>query len=771
MQRANYSWIFWALLGLATSVPAQHLKGAESPLPRSIVNAASFEGEGVSGGEIASLFGEQMGPIAGVARETGLGAANIADVEVTFDGIAALLYYVSSRQINLHVPPEVAGRPNTRVVVRFAGLSGSLDLPVVASRPGVFARNGGGSGPALAFNYDGSPNTVGNPAPKGSRITIYATGLVDEANAGKAESIEVSLGGHGAPLRAAREVPYAPGLFQIEVVVPAEIEASPAGIGLTIGAAASQSGVTVFVDPERSVDAETLTYIEQGWRPAERQWYYNTTQGSQLIPYYWFLALEQPGDERPFRANAFIDSLGYLPNPPDTVRNPDGLPVGFVKDADPDTGDWLGLTCAACHTGQINYRGAGIRIDGAPALSDFEGLYQSLLVAMEETLQDQDKWQRFSTRVSSAEKSKAPEHLRTQVELFTEDLRGFARRSRSPSPYGFGRLDAFGILTNEIVGAALGRPENVRIPNAPVSYPFLWNTPRLEWVQWNGTAHIPLLRNIGEVLGVFAQLTLTGDPADRFKSSADVHNLFLLEEQVALLKPPRWPESVLGPLDAVKASRGKALFESVSGGCSDCHLGAPPYPLTESNKYGQSFVPVTMVPFTIVGTDSQAILDFSIRVANTGELADAVGGNEVALVGSLARIVFQQVMRRQFAELGLSEQEQLEYMSFREDLDPAGILSYKAGPLAGIWATAPYLHNGSVPNLYELLLPPQQRSDAFHVGGREFDPERVGFDTGPGNRTSLLDINVSGNANTGHEYGTTLSEEERWDLIEYLKSL
>ncbi len=646
-----------------------------------------------------------------------------------------------------------------------------MDLPVVAGRPGVFARNGGGSGPALAFNYDGSPNTFDNPAPKGSRITIYATGLVEGADAGKATSIEVSLGGHGAPLRAVQEVPYVPGFFQIDIVVPDEITASPAGVDLTIGPAASQSGVTVAVDPERSVDAETLTYLDQGWRPAEWQWYYNTTQGSQLIPYDWFLALEQPGGERPFRANAFIDSLGYPPNPPDTVLNPDGLPIGFVRDADPDTRDRLGLTCAGCHTGQINYRGAGIRIDGAPALSDFEGFYQSLLAAMEKTLQDEDKWQRFSTRVSHAKKSEAPEHLRTQVELFPEDLRAFARRSRSPSAYGFGRLDAFGVLTNEIVGAALGRPENVRIPNAPVSYPFLWNTPRLEWVQWNGTAHIPLLRNIGEVLGVFAQLTLAGDPADRFKSSADVHNLFLLEEQVALLKPPRWPESVLGPLDAVKASRGKALFESESGGCSDCHLAEPPYPLTESNRYGQSFIPVRMVPFTAVGTDSQAILDFSIRTANTGELADVLGGNETVLAGLLGKSVFQQVMKRQFAELGLSEQEQLAYMSLRDDRDQGSILSYKAGPLAGIWATAPYLHNGSVPNLYELLLPSEQRSATFHVGGREFDPERVGFDTSPGNRTSLLDTNVAGNANTGHEYGAALSEGERWDLIEYLKSL
>ena len=584
------------------------------------------------------------------------------------------------------------------------------------------------------------------------------------------DPIEAHLDGHPAPVRALREVPYAPGLFRIEILVPQDIASDVAGVRISAQMAISQAGVTVAIDPDRSVSAETLTYLDQGWRQAERQWFYNTTQGSQLIPYDWFVVLEQPGDERPFLANAFIDSLGYLPNPPDSVLNPDGLPVGFTKDPDPETGDWLGLTCAACHSGQINYRGIGLRIDGAPALSDFERLYQSLLASLEATLQEEDKWRRFAARLTPSEKMEGPQDLRLRVERFTEDLRGFAERSRSPSPYGFGRLDAFGILTNEIVGAALGRPENVRIPNAPVSYPFLWNTPRLEWVQWNGTAHIPLLRNLGEVLGVFAQLTLTGAPADRFKSSADVHNLFLLEKQLDSLKPPRWPEHILGAIDQERAARGKALFESEAVGCSDCHLAAPPYPLTSDNEYGRRFIPVTMVPFTTLGTDSQAILDFSIRTANTGPLAEVAGG-DVALAGYLGKVVFQEVMKRQFAELGLSELEQLEHMGFRDDREQASILSYKAGPLAGIWATAPYLHNGSVPNLCELLLPPEQRSKTFHVGNREFDPAHVGFDKSPGEHTSLLDTGVTGNSNAGHKFGVNLSDDQRWDLVEYLKIL
>jgi hypothetical protein len=56
-------------------------------------------------------------------------------------------------------------------------------------------------------------------------------------------------------------------------------------------------------------------------------------------------------------------------------------------------------------------------------------------------------------------------------------------------------------------------------------------------------------------------------------------------------------------------------------------------------------------------------------------------------------------------------------------------LAYRARPLNGIWATAPYLHNGSVPSLHELLLPVEQRKKVFYIGNWEFNPETVGFET------------------------------------------
>jgi hypothetical protein len=102
-------------------------------------------------------------------------------------------------------------------------------------------------------------------------------------------------------------------------------------------------------------------------------------------------------------------------------------------------------------------------------------------------------------------------------------------------------------------------------------------------------------------------------------------------------------------------------------------------------------------------------------------------------------------------------------------------LKYKARPLDGIWATAPYLHNGSVPNLWQLLLPADQRDKTFWVGSREIDTKNVGFMTDQVPGGFKFDTSLQGNSNAGHDgaaYGVgQMNEEDRWDLIEYLKSL
>jgi RoxA-like, cytochrome c-like len=93
---------------------------------------------------------------------------------------------------------------------------------------------------------------------------------------------------------------------------------------------------------------------------------------------------------------------------------------------------------------------------------------------------------------------------------------------------------------------------------------------------------------------------------------------------------------------------------------------------------------------------------------------------------------------------------------------------YFAATLSGVWARSPYLHNGSVRTMLDLLTPPQQRETRFHRGSRVFDETAMGYaDQG----AYVLDTRASGNSNSGHDYGTKLSPEEKRDLIEYLKTL
>ncbi len=100
---------------------------------------------------------------------------------------------------------------------------------------------------------------------------------------------------------------------------------------------------------------------------------------------------------------------------------------------------------------------------------------------------------------------------------------------------------------------------------------------------------------------------------------------------------------------------------------------------------------------------------------------------------------------------------------------------YLANELTGLWLRAPYLHNGSVPNLRALLTPPDQRPKAFWRGSDLVDPENGGFvsteDGDPWRHAERYDTKVDGNSNSGHLWGTDLAPADKEALIAYLKTL
>ncbi len=87
-----------------------------------------------------------------------------------------------------------------------------------------------------------------------------------------------------------------------------------------------------------------------------------------------------------------------------------------------------------------------------------------------------------------------------------------------------------------------------------------------------------------------------------------------------------------------------------------------------------------------------------------------------------------------------------------------------------MWATAPFLHNGSVPNIYELLSPPEERSKVFWVGNRELDLGKLGFVSSKQPGLFRYDTTLPGNSNQGHIYpGRPYSHEQKMAVIEFLK--
>ena len=529
-------------------------------------------------------------------------------------------------------------------------------------------------------------------------------------------------------------------------------------------------------DPE----IERVVYLEQGWSPADSLDFYSRTQGSRLVPYDWFLALEQPDNDKLFRDNEHIRSLGYLVQRSHDW-NPDGLPVGFVNDTDPDRGNWIGLTCAACHTGEIHHNKAAYRIDGAPTLADIQRLLARLTEAIERTLDDSAKFERFATRLGS---NKQPE-VRRELQAALKQRREFDARNSTPHSYGPGRLDAFGHIVNQVLVVDIGvsSPNQARPPDAPVSYPFLWDTPHHDFVQWNGIARNKILgsdklgglaRNVGEVLGVFGEVRIsppgTASVFKGYRSSIRIPDLIHLENLVRKLQSPQWPAE-FRPIDQQKAEAGRQLFDRH---CVRCHAH-----IDRTNPARE--VVAIKTPLKTVGTDPRMATNFATRAGKTGRIEGRkeyfIAGErfgpearaDAMIVHTIAGVILNSPWK-QYRDANLRELRHR-----HQDDDINSILVYKARPLNGIWSTAPYLHNGSVPNLYQLLKPSAERTADFPVGSREFDPVNVGFVSTPSpgafrfRTTDDAGNPIPGNSNAGHEYGTTLDDEQRWQLIEFLK--
>ncbi|MDH4566244.1 DUF2756 domain-containing protein [Pseudomonas sp. BN414] len=560
-----------------------------------------------------------------------------------------------------------------------------------------------------------------------------------------------------------------------------------------------------------------LHYQEQ-WSDQERQTYYYTPQGTTVkgLRYEWFTALELPFSQDKFARPEYLARFGFLVDPQQkaTPLNPGNLPVGMARHEDEKTGvQYLDISCAACHTGELRYKGQAVRIDGGAALHSLASTVptlrggsfgQALGMSMAFTYYNPLKFSRFAEEVLGERYPEGKKALRSEFKQVLDRLLGTAwndtHRGLYPTQEGFGRTDAFGRIANSVYGDAIS-PDNYRIADAPVSYPHLWDIWKFDWVQWNGSAMQPMARNIGEALGVGASLHLFQadggqvPEADRYASSVRVRDLHTLEETLKKLAPPTWPEAVFGKVDLARASQGRALFVE---NCAYCHAPnvVPPEQRMAPGRDPEWHMRIVAVE--IVGTDSTTadnIADHRFDISKLGWTREQLAKLDVKLFGAnLEQVDFSKISsakglayitsfveEQAYKQAGISGEERANMDGFGLPIGVQEKRGYKARPLDGIWATPPFLHNGSVPTLFQLLSPITERATQFHVGSFEYDPKFVGFQTNAFPGSFLLDTSIKGNGNHGHEFrdgcrkggviGRALSPDERLALIEYLKVL
>ena len=459
--------------------------------------------------------------------------------------------------------------------------------------------------------------------------------------------------------------------------------------------------------------------------------------------------------------NGDLTYLGMIPD------KEFGWPIGFSRKSVEHLSNMsaIGINCASCHVAQITSTSSQqpIRILGVTSHFNVEGFFGSVLVATFKT-SDPENMKRFLRNYVSDTEKVHGDHAETAVNSAWSKQQDKILAVIKADPFGgkavaAGELDKIepadikldikalekgdldlaahvhsmlklfhnmraalhvpdqppdkvppqsGPGRNDAFGLLAASLLNSPQPYSPIKFGLVWNVDKRTWVHWDGNTKSPIARNLLASLGLGAPMH--GKHGDL--TFADVKRQTDLSEKIA---PPKYPFTV----DNDAAKRGAPLFEQ---NCNACH-GGP-----ESDK--------RLFAVADVRTDPNRAEMF------TQKLAD--GFNKF-----------------------LADLESQGYEAPKE----MGVRStgkYWAPTLSGVWARSPYLHNGSVRTMYELLTAPAERPKAFYRGSQVFDEKEMGY-TDEG--VYAFDTAGSGNSNSGHDYGTKLSDKEKRELIEYLKTL
>ena len=460
-----------------------------------------------------------------------------------------------------------------------------------------------------------------------------------------------------------------------------------------------------------------------------------------------------------FPTNDF-SHLGLIPDPKF------GWPIGFSRANVKHLGGLsaVGINCASCHVAEIASTppNGPLRVLGATSHFDVEAFFGAVLTATFKT-SDPANMKKFLAAYSALGDPAAAEQTQKSFEAAWRYHEGKILAVMKDDPFGSSniqpgelheitkddlRLDrellargadlatcahamlklfhnmraalhvpdqppekappASGPGRNDAFGLLSASLLNTRQPYSPIKFGLVWNVDKRTWVHWDGNTNSPIARNLLASLGL-------GAPLHGKHAALD---FALVKRQTDLsekIRPPLYPFA----LDKTAAKRGAPLFQA---NCNSCHGGA------ETDQRLHSVAEI--------GTDPRRAEMF------TQKLAD--GFNKF-----------------------LAELEAEGYKP-PEEFGVRSTGKYFAPSLGGVWARSPYLHNGSVRTIRQLLTAPNQRAKTFHRGSHVYDETELGYTDADG---YVLDTSMPGNSNSGHDYGTKLSATEKHDLIEYLKTL
>jgi hypothetical protein len=387
--------------------------------------------------------------------------------------------------------------------------------------------------------------------------------------------------------------------------------------------------------------------------------------------------------------------------------------------------DHVGLNCAVCHTGTVRDTPDAEPqvVLGMPAHQlDLQRFVEFVL---ECTLDNRTTPESVAGRlrqngvsVSLFERALLRFGLIDRLKIQTLALRNRIAPilGQGVPRWGRGRVDTFNPYKAIQFNWQIDRLPHEELIGAS-DFPSLWNQRPREGLHlhWDGDNDSVDERNLSAALG-----------AGVTPVTVDHASIKRVRDWIWTLPPPRYPY----PIDTARAAQGATLYRQYCVNCHADHRFRDGVRAPEATRVG------LVEDIDRIGTDRHRLDSYT----------DVFAANQYALY----------------------PESNYRFTHFRKTH------GYANHPLDGIWARAPYLHNGSVPTLLDLLNPPAERPKVFYRGYDVFDRQRVGFVSSvPEEKGRLFfqyDVSVSGNSNAGHEYGTSLPAADKLAIVEYLKS-